>query len=229
MPGFEEKYEEWMRANVSSETNPRRRERLEKGLSHGSVEFLRSIWFPAAGSFDHLHPEWEVRDLNGGYRYIDLAYRPGGAMGGIEIQDYGSHARDLDTRRFKDLCWRHGLLALDGWTLLPIAYPSIKEEPQRCKQLVLAFIGKFVATDVPVALDWLEAETVHYARRLLRPFSPSELAGHLRITANHARRLLNRLVEMGILSVASGNQRHRTFVLPSDDSGVNGKKLSTRR
>ena len=34
--------------------------------------------------------------------------------GGIEIQGYGPHARDLDVRRFKDLCWRHCLLALDG-------------------------------------------------------------------------------------------------------------------
>lgn len=45
---------------------------------------------------DHLYPEWEVRDFNNDYRYVDLAYRPGGVKGGIEIQGYGPHARDLD-------------------------------------------------------------------------------------------------------------------------------------
>ncbi|MNR53510.1 hypothetical protein D3C85_1735390 [compost metagenome] len=44
-----------------------------------------------------------MRDFNNGYRYLDLAYMPGGVIGGIEIQGYGPHARDLDVRRFKDI------------------------------------------------------------------------------------------------------------------------------
>jgi hypothetical protein len=67
--------------------------------------------------------------FNNGYRYLDLAYMPGGAKGGIEIQGYGSHARDLDVRRFKDLCRQHCLLALDGWMFFPIAYLSITDDP----------------------------------------------------------------------------------------------------
>jgi hypothetical protein len=130
MSRFEQHYEEWMIANLNQERNPRRRELLQKGLEHGTIEFLRSVWFPAVGNFHHLLPEWEVRDFGNGYRYVDLAYMPGEAKGGIEIQGYGPHARDLDVRRFKDLCRRHCLLSLDRWTLLPIAYPSIVEEPK---------------------------------------------------------------------------------------------------
>lgn len=111
---FDQKYEEWISLNLKEEENPRRRELLEKGLGHGTVEFLRSVWYPAVGNFNYLYPEWEVRDFNNGYRYLDLAYMPGGAKGGIEIQGYGPHARDLDVRRFKDLCMRHSMLALDG-------------------------------------------------------------------------------------------------------------------
>ncbi|MDQ0191767.1 hypothetical protein J2T20_000103 [Paenibacillus wynnii] len=70
------------------------------------------------------------------------------------------------------------MLALDGWTFLPIAYPSIVEEPKQCQQLVLSFIGKFIATDVSSTLTWLEAESLRFARRLLRTFTPSELAQH---------------------------------------------------
>lgn len=213
MSRFEQKYEEWLHANLIAERNHRRRELLEKELGHGTVEFLRSVWFPAVGNFDHLHPEWEVRDFNNGYRYLDLAYMPGGTKGGIEIQGYGSHARDLDVRRFKDLCRRHCLLSLDGWVFLPVAYPSIIDEPKQCQQLVLSFIGKFISTDVPAQLSWLEAETLRYARRVLRPIAPLELAEHLRVSDRHIRRILHRLVNLQLLYVASGQKRVRTYKL----------------
>ncbi|ANA78849.1 transcriptional regulator [Paenibacillus glucanolyticus] len=213
MSRFDKQYELWMQTNTLNEKNPRRLEILHKGLGHGTIEFLRSIWFPAIGNFNDLYPEWEVRDFSNGYRYLDLAYMPGGARGGIEIQGYGPHARDLDVRRFKDLCRRHCLLALDGWTFLPIAYPSIVDEPKQCQQLVLSFVGRFIASDVPATLTWLEAEAVRFARRLLRPITPLELADHLRVSDRHTRRLLHRLVELQILDVASGERRARTYKL----------------
>lgn len=210
---FEQKYEEWIKANLYIESNHRRQELLENGLGHGTVEFLRLVWFPTVGNFDHLYPEWEVRDFSNGYRYLDLAYMPGGAKGGIEIQGYKSHARDLDVRRFKDLCKRHSLLSLDSWTFLPIAYLSIIDEPKECQQLILSFIGKFIATDVPAHLSWLEAETMRLARRLLRPFTPLELASHLRVSDRHARRILSVLVELKLLIAASGKERLRAYKL----------------
>ncbi|GAA0326034.1 hypothetical protein GCM10008967_15760 [Bacillus carboniphilus] len=214
MEHFEQKYEEWIQESIANEKNLRRRELLEKGLGYGTVEFLRSIWYPAIGNFEHLHAEWEVRDFNNGYRYIDLAYMPSaGAKGAIEIQGYGPHARDLDVRRFKDLCWRHSLLALDGWTLLPIAFPSIKDEPKRCQQLILAFIGKFSSTDVPSQLSWLESEVIRFARRILRPITPIDVANHLRVSDRHARRILHSLVEREILKVARGKERIRSYVV----------------
>lgn len=213
MSRFDQQYELWMHTNILNERNPRRLEILHKGLGHGTVEFLRSVWFPAIGNFNDLHPEWEVRDFSNGYRYLDLAYMPGGARGGIEIQGYGPHARDLDVRRFKDLCRRHCLLALDGWTFLPLAYPSIVDEPKQCQQLILSFVGRFVASDVPASLSWLEAEAVRFARRLLRPITPIELANHLRVSDRHTRRLLHKLVELQILDIASGQQRARTYEL----------------
>ncbi|RCX20540.1 hypothetical protein DFP94_103271 [Fontibacillus phaseoli] len=211
---FEQKYAEWIDSNVQEETNHRRRELLEKGLGHGTVEFLRAAWYPAVGNFNYLYPEWEVRDFNNGYRYLDLAYMPGGAKGGIEIQGYGPHARDLDVRRFKDLCMRHSMLALDGWVFLPVAYLSVKDEPKQCQQLILSFVGKFLSTDVSAELDWSEAETMRFARRLLRPFSPPELAAHLRLSDRHTRRILHRLVELQVLRVAGeGSLRYRRYQL----------------
>ncbi|WP_028546253.1 hypothetical protein [Paenibacillus taiwanensis] len=215
MSRFEQHYKAWLQEHLDQENNVRRKELLSKGLGHGTVEFLRLVWFPVVGNMNHLYPEWEVRDFNNGYRYLDLAYMPAGAKGGIEIQGYGPHARDLDVRRFKDLCRRHCLLALDGWTFLPIAYLSIMDEPKQCQQLVLSFIGKFITFDVQSSLSWIEAETVRFARRLLRPITPVELANHLRVSDRHTRRILRRLVQLQILDIASGQQRARSYQLRS--------------
>lgn len=207
-----------MQKQIEQEKNHRRRELLQKGLSHGTVELLRSIWYPAVGSFDYLYPEWEVRDFNNGYRYLDLAFLPGNMKGDIEIQDYRSHARDLDTRRFRDLCRRQSLLSLDDWVFLPIAYLSIREEPEFCKQLILSFIGKFLSFEVDSRLDCMEAEAVRYARRLLKPFTPNELAVHLRVTDRYARSVLRSLVDANHLVVAGGNIRYRTYQLNVGES-----------
>jgi hypothetical protein len=153
--------------------------------------------------------------MNNAVRYLDLAYMPGGAKGCIEIQDYRSHARDVSVTRFKDLCKKHAMLALDDWTLLPVAYLSIVEEPESCKQLVLAFVGKFVSTPLSANLDWAEAETLRYARRVLHAFAAPELAGHLRLSDRQTRRILHRLVERNLLLVASGKERYRTYQLPA--------------
>lgn len=208
---FDSIYDDWLQKQVYEEKNPRRRELLLNGLGHGTVEFLRSIWFPAVGSLEHLYPEYEVRDMNSRIRYIDLAYLPGKAKGCIEIHGFKSHARDIEVSRFKDLCMKQALLTLDDWYFLPIAYLSIRDDPESCKQLVLALVGKFLSTDAETELIWDEAETVRFARRLVRPFTPRELATHLRMSERHARRILHDLVRSNILMVASGKQRYRTF------------------
>lgn len=184
---FDETYNHWITARIAEEKNPRRREILNRGLSHGTVAFLRVIWFPAIGNFNDLHPEYEVRDLNNNYRYLDLAYMPGGAKGCIEVQDYRSHARDIETSRFKDLCMKQALLTLDDWSFLPVAYLSIRDDPGICKSLVLSFVGKFLSIDRTAGQNWAEAETLRYARRLMRPFHYGELSSHLMLSDHRTR------------------------------------------
>jgi len=208
---FETKYDEWIQSNILSEKNPRRREQLLKGLRYSTIQFLKLIWYPAVGNFDHLYPEWEVRDSHNRYRYIDLAYMPGGAKGAIEIQDYGSHARDLDIGRFKDLCRRHSLLSLDDWTFLFVAFPSVSDEPKLCQQLVLSFVGKMITYHVEHKLNWLEAETIRFARRHFRSFTPHDLAEHLKVSGRYARHILRNLVDLKLLKIAGGTVRKRSY------------------
>lgn len=210
---FDEVYERWITKQIAEEKHSRRRELLNKGLGYGTVAYSRSIWFPAIGNLDHLYPEYEVRDMNNGCRYLDLAYIPGGTKGCIEIQDYRTHARDIDTGRFKDLCLKQALLILDDWMFLPIAYLSIRDDPGVCKQLTLAFVGRFLSTAIPSELNWGEAETLRFARRLARPFMPRDLSAHLRLSERHTREILRNLVNKKLLVVASGNQRYRSYRL----------------
>lgn len=210
---FEQAFDQFMQSQINAETNGRRKERLGKGLGHGETEFLRSIWYPVVGHFEYLYPEWEVRDFANGFRYLDFAYMPGNAKGVIEIQGYGSHARDIEMWRFKDLCFRHCHLALDEWVVMPIAYPSITDSPRLCQQLILSFIGKFISISVPEELSWLERETLRFARRLLRPLTPSELSEHLNISTRYSRTILHNLTEKKLLVAVSGNERVRTYML----------------
>ncbi|RUS43902.1 transcriptional regulator [Cohnella sp. AR92] len=211
MRPFDDVYAQWLDKQITEESNPRRKERLRRGLTHGTVVFLREIWFPLVANLDHLHAEYEVRDWQNGYRYLDLVFSPLGAKGCIEIQDYRSHARDIEIGRFKDLCMKQALLGLDDWLFLPIAYLSIREDPGVCKQLTLAFIGKFLAVETPPELNWAEAETIRFARRAVIPFAPGDLAAHLRLTDRHTRKLLHRMVDKKLLAVANGQKRYRTY------------------
>ncbi|SDN59858.1 hypothetical protein SAMN04487897_103290 [Paenibacillus sp. yr247] len=62
-----------------------RRGRLERGHRHGESLFLSNVWWPLWGSFEALHPEYEVLDWRGrlnretflhamGYHVISFAY-----------------------------------------------------------------------------------------------------------------------------------------------------------
>lgn len=217
MTGFEAKLNQWLCVQIASEGNSRRGELLQKEIGHGTKEFLRTIWYPAVGNFNHLYAEWEVRDYGNRYRYLDLAYMPGGAKGCIEIQGYRSHARDIEAWRFRDLCKKQAYLVLDDWLFLPIAYLSISEEPEVLKQLVLSFVGKFVSMAENDALSWIETEALRYARGIIRSFRSEELASHLKRSDRQTRRVLEKLLELNHLIVHNGQQRYRTFQAVNND------------
>ncbi len=214
MKSFDDVFDDWLDKQITEERNKRRQELLEKGLGHGTKEFLKTIWYPAVGNLDHLYPEWELRDFSNKYRYLDLAYMPGNAKACIEIHGYRSHARDIEAWRFKDLCMKQAYLTLDGWMFLPIAYLSIVDEPEVCKQLVLSFIGKFISIPASPSLGWAENEVLRFARGILRPFNCEEAAMYLQLSDRQARRILNKLVsDQLLMAVNADKKRYREFQL----------------
>lgn len=217
MSAFETKLNQWLHDQLAVEKNPRRLELLQKGIGHSTNEFLKTIWYPAVGNFNHLYAEWEVRDYGNRYRYLDLAYMPGGAKGCIEVHDYRSHARDIEAWRFRDLCKKQAYLVLGNWLFLPVAYLSIEEEPEVIKQMVLSFVGMFVSILTNHSLSWIEAESLRFARGVIRPFRSNELALHLNRSPRQTRRILDKLVSMNELIVHNGQQRYRTYQVVNSD------------
>lgn len=108
---------------------------------------------------------------------------------------------------------KQAYLTIDGWMFLPIAYLSIVDEPEVCKQLVLSFIGKFISIPASPSLDWAENEVLRFARGILRPFSCEEVALHLQRSDRQARRTLNKLVSDHLLTVIAGKRRYRQYQL----------------
>jgi hypothetical protein len=128
---FENAFKALMGEQLTQSTG-RRRERLIEGLGKGEQLFLEKVWHPAVGHFERLQLEWPVRDYRDKPRYIDLAYMPPGVKGAFEIMGFGPHARDVSRWRFKDLTMRHYYLALDGGSVLPVAFDWITENPRAC-------------------------------------------------------------------------------------------------
>lgn len=46
---FQAAFDEWMHKQIAEEKNPRRKERLNKGLREGEMALLRRAWYPAIG------------------------------------------------------------------------------------------------------------------------------------------------------------------------------------
>ena len=63
-----------MADRTQKEKNRRASRRLEENHGYGEKQLIKEIWWPAFGNLDNLHPEYEVHDYEGGYRYLDLAF-----------------------------------------------------------------------------------------------------------------------------------------------------------
>lgn len=105
---FETAYEEWMTIQIAASSGERRR-RLKE---HGYLEkmLLRNVWWPAVGSFEFLHAEYEVADFRDGARFLDLAYVRAPHRICLEADGFGPHSRHADRYKFSDDLTRQNYL-----------------------------------------------------------------------------------------------------------------------
>lgn len=200
-----------MHQNMRSGTRLRR---IRSGLGHAELKFLRKVWWPMFSHFENLHPEYEVEDYKEGYRYIDFAYIAGYFKVAIEIDGYGTHARNMSKWQFAEECHRQNLLIVDGWHLLRFSYDSIEGEARLCQQTIQQVLGRWQQTGMLAdSLSISEREIVRLASRSAIPITPVNISKHLQVCTKSAHRLLHGLTGRNWLRPASGHVRITSYEL----------------
>ncbi|WP_284641498.1 DUF559 domain-containing protein [Paenibacillus silviterrae] len=170
--------------------------------------------------FDDLFPEYPVSDFKDGIRYLDFAYIRGVHLICIEIDGYKAHHSDLNRWQFADQLTRQNHLVLDGWKVLRFAYDEIKDKPRRCQQLILQMMGCwFSESQTVLELTLEEKEVLRIAGYHHEALTPTTVAQRLRVSRNHAGKLLRRLAQLDLLRPASGTTRIRSYTLPDSRQG----------
>lgn len=198
-----------------------RLERLANGLGHAETTFLRNVWWPLFHHFEHLHPEYEVRDYKSGSRYIDFAYILPSFRVAIEIDGVTTHWREITQSQFFEHMQRQNTLLLDGWHLVRFTYDTVKSQPRVCQQTIQQALGKwqFIAQELN-ALSIYEREIVRTASRSVTPLTPKDVSLLLGVSSRYARLQLHQLVEKRWLIPASGAQRYRSYRLHDSRSYI---------
>lgn len=215
---FELKHRTWSEEHLAKRRGERRRRLEEGGHGHAEREMLRTVWFPAFGHFQHLHPEYEVTDFHGGTRFIDLAYLRSPYRIVIEIDGYGPH-QDASRRQFCDERVRSALLVNDGWIVIRIGYDDLKERPRLWQQILQQLIGKLYGhSDEQVQeLYSQEREIVRLAGELGRPIRVADVKRFLRCGYLRARKHLDLLEEKKVMTrIGGGPNRAYGWVFLSD-------------
>lgn len=216
---FEDEHAAWWEEHRAKRTGERR-DRMNDGQGYLEKRLLQQAWWPMSGTLEGLHPEYEVRDLNDGYRYIDLAYLPQSAKLAIETDGYASHVSQVSRRRHGDLSLRDLHLAADGWTVLHISSELIETRPrqvqQALQQIIWRHTGKGPREEPGFSPD--EREIIRWCRLRREPITPRDICALLNIAPGYARRLLHRLAERGVLQPCSGHLRVRSYMMsrPAD-------------
>lgn len=139
---FAEAHSTFIQEHISSRKGERR-DRLERGHRHAEQLFLQQVWWPLMGSFQNLHPEYEVMDWHGRAYYADFCWRPGQVMLLIEIKGFQTHIRDMDRRRFSYELNRETFLYAMGFQVISFSYDDVEQQPQLCQHLLRMALGRY--------------------------------------------------------------------------------------
>jgi len=209
---FETHYSAWMKKQIDASEGERRRRLRE----HGYLErkLLQNVWWPAVGSFEYLHAEYEIADFKDGARFLDFAYILMPHKICLEADGFGPHARHTDRYKFSDDLMRQNHLVIDDWRVLRFSSDDIEHHPRKCQQIVLQLLGRlFGGGDPYVGLPVMKREILRYAACSADPVRPAEIVKLLGVGDKYARKLLRELTVDGYLEPVNGSRRIRSYRL----------------
>lgn len=193
-------HEKWM----SDHLRRRRGERLDalkRGHGYGNRLFVEQIWWPLAGHFHGLHPEYEVKDWRGRSYFVDLMWVIGGIRIIFEVMDFGSHGTDR-TKYRRDL--NRGLfLQAQDCSVYYISLDELKENPSFILSALRNILSPYLAAEFGVKrrvlkpYSKIERDLMRAAIRHNRVIRPAEAARELELHTMTVIKYCRLLVEKG--------------------------------
>ncbi|KIL40864.1 hypothetical protein SD70_10530 [Gordoniibacillus kamchatkensis] len=197
---FAEAHDAFIRHHLESRTGERRG-RLERGHLHGEALFLRNVWWPLRGSFEDLHPEYEVLDWRGRSYFADFAWLPGFVKLLFEIKGFATHVRDMDRQKYCNELNRETFLHTMGYNVISFAYDDVEQRPDLCITLLRTVLSRYQPSQTPISRALLaEKEIIRLAIQLAGPIRPKDVACHFEIDHKTAVLMLKKLCTKGWLS-----------------------------
>lgn len=194
---FEEAHAAFIQHHLESRTGERRG-RLERGHRHGELLFLSNVWWPLRGSFEDLHPEYEVLDWRGRSYFADLAWLPGFVRLLFEIKGFATHVRDMDRQKFCNELNREIFLHAMGYHVISFAYDDVEQRPDLCIALLRMVLSRYQPGQTPVSRALLaEKEIVRLAIQLAQPIRPKDVERHFEVDHKTAVLMLQKLCKKG--------------------------------
>lgn len=175
-----------------------RRGRLERGHGHAETLFLRNVWWPLRGSFQHLHPEYEVIDWRGRSYFADFAWLlPGKIKLIIEIKGFASHVRDMDRQKYSNELNRETFMFAMGYHVISFAYDDVEKNPELCMTMLRMVLSRFEPGQAQISRTQLaEKEIIRLAVQQVEPIRPKDVERHFgmdhKTAVHHLRNLCAR-------------------------------------
>jgi len=204
---YKKAHELWLATHLKRRVGERKG-RLERGHQHGEELFVRHVWWPVVGSFEQLHPEYEVMDWRGRSYFSDFAWIVGELRVIFEIKGYGSHVRDMDRTRYCQELNRETFLQAMGYRVISFAFDDVADRPELCITLLKMIMSRYHVERSNVAATRNEREVIRYAHQLARPLRPKDVEHHLNVCHRTSVRVLQVLSSKGYLNpIRSGVAR----------------------
>lgn len=190
---FEQAHAAFLQSHLNRRSGERKG-RLEQGHGHGEVLFLKQVWWPLYGSFEHLHPEYEVLDWRGRPYFGDFAYLPGYLKLIIEIKGFAAHVQEMDRKKYSNELNRELFLQTLGYRVASFSYDDVERRPELCRNLLQTLINRYRAGDQPAERPkFAEMEVIRYAMGSVQPITTTEIARHFCIDNRTAIKILRSL------------------------------------
>ncbi|MCK9861981.1 endonuclease domain-containing protein [Paenibacillus sp. ATY16] len=203
---FNDDYEEAHRRFIETHMEGRtgeRKGRLSRGHNFAEKLFLQNVWWPLFGSFEHLHPEYEVYDWNRKSQFIDFAYLPPQGMFAIECDGFQSHVKDMDREKFSYSLNRDTFLTGMGWKMIHFSFDDVQNRPEICIMLLKHVLGTHMIRGRHNAgslfIPSFERDILRLAFHTGGRVGPKNLSDYFRISFRTARKRLQSLAAKGML------------------------------